>query len=183
MHPGRDRCCPAPAGRNRGGVLGALPRRDPSRHRLQEPIGYRSADDTFGGEDVARQLVSTMPDATVTMVPDATYPRVLDLGCRTGANVVELPRRGFDATGMDFSPVTLDEARARAREAGVTDRCRFPEADLTAGRCQPPRRAVRPAPRLRHTRRPARGPPGADGGPHGPLGPARRAGPLLVLPR
>jgi 2-hydroxy-6-oxonona-2,4-dienedioate hydrolase len=36
------------------------------------------ADDTFGGEDVARHLVRTMPDATVTMVPDAGHLPWLD---------------------------------------------------------------------------------------------------------
>lgn len=57
--------------------------------------------------------------------------RVIDLGCGTGANVVHLAERGFDATGTDFSSVALDKARARARTAGVADRCRFVRADLT----------------------------------------------------
>jgi SAM-dependent methyltransferase len=61
----------------------------------------------------------------------ATHPRTLDLGCGTGANVVELASRGYEATGVDFSRVALAKAAARAREAGVQDRCRFVEADLT----------------------------------------------------
>jgi SAM-dependent methyltransferase len=65
-------------------------------------------------------------------VTPATHPRAIDLGCGTGANVVELAARGFDATGVDFSPVALAKARERAREAGVGDRCRFLEVDLTA---------------------------------------------------
>ena len=36
------------------------------------------ADDTFGGEDVARHLVHTMPDAALTMVPDAGHLPWLD---------------------------------------------------------------------------------------------------------
>jgi SAM-dependent methyltransferase len=78
---------------------------------------------------VRDELLRLLDDGEVA---PATHPRVLDLGCGTGANVVELARRGFDATGVDFSPVALDKGRARAREAGVTDRCRFLEVDLTA---------------------------------------------------
>ena len=65
-------------------------------------------------------------------VTPATHPRAIDLGCGTGANVVELAQRGFDATGVDFSPVALSKARERARAAGVAGRCRFLEVDLTA---------------------------------------------------
>jgi pimeloyl-ACP methyl ester carboxylesterase len=36
------------------------------------------ADDAFGGEDVARHLVDVMPDATLTMVPDAGHLPWLD---------------------------------------------------------------------------------------------------------
>jgi SAM-dependent methyltransferase len=65
-------------------------------------------------------------------VSPATHPRAIDLGCGTGANVVELAARGFDATGVDFSTVALAKARQRARDAGVEGRCRFLEVDLTA---------------------------------------------------
>jgi SAM-dependent methyltransferase len=65
-------------------------------------------------------------------VTPATHPRAIDLGCGTGANVVELAARGFDATGVDFSPVALGKARERAAATGVEDRCRFLEVDLTA---------------------------------------------------
>jgi SAM-dependent methyltransferase len=65
-------------------------------------------------------------------VTPASHPRAIDLGCGTGANVVELARRGFDVTGVDLSTVALGKAEERAREAGVTDRCRFVRVDLTA---------------------------------------------------
>lgn len=58
--------------------------------------------------------------------------RAVDLGCGTGANVVFLAEQGFEATGVDFSRVAIGKARERAAEAGVVDRCRFIEADLTA---------------------------------------------------
>jgi SAM-dependent methyltransferase len=65
-------------------------------------------------------------------VTPASHPRALDLGCGTGANVVELASRGFEVTGVDFARVALAKAAQRARDAGVGDRCRFVEADLTA---------------------------------------------------
>jgi SAM-dependent methyltransferase len=60
------------------------------------------------------------------------HPRAIDLGCGTGANVVFLAEQGFRATGVDFSPVALAKASQRASDAGVSSRCRFVEADLTA---------------------------------------------------
>lgn len=65
-------------------------------------------------------------------VDPASHPRAIDLGCGTGANVVHLAERGFTATGLDFSTVALERARRRAADAGVGDRCRFVEGDLTA---------------------------------------------------
>jgi SAM-dependent methyltransferase len=68
---------------------------------------------------------------TGEVIPD-THPRAIDLGCGTGANVVELAARGFEVTGVDFSTVALAKARQRARDAGVAERCRFLAVDLTA---------------------------------------------------
>lgn len=62
-----------------------------------------------------------------------THPRSIDLGCGTGANVVFLAERGHDAFGVDFSEVALDKARQRAADAGMLDRTRFVQGDLTHG--------------------------------------------------
>ena len=45
--------------------------------------------------------------------------RALDLGCRTGTNVITLARHGWDATGVDFARRAIREARKKARQAGV----------------------------------------------------------------
>ena len=44
---------------------------------------------------------------------------ILDLGCGTGSMTLELARRGFDMTGVDYSPEMLDIARERAEKEGI----------------------------------------------------------------
>jgi len=52
----------------------------------------------------------------------------LDVGCGTGANVIYLAWNGWQATGVDFSPVAIRQARAAAR--GVPG-AHFIEGDAT----------------------------------------------------
>jgi SAM-dependent methyltransferase len=47
------------------------------------------------------------------------YGRVLDLGCGSGIWAVELAKRGWEVTGVDFVPKALRRARERAEEADV----------------------------------------------------------------
>ena len=58
--------------------------------------------------------------------------RALDLGCGTGANLRYLARHGFEATGVDLSPVALRVARQRAAAEFPRTAVRFVEGDLTA---------------------------------------------------
>jgi SAM-dependent methyltransferase len=60
------------------------------------------------------------------------FPRAIDIGCGSGANSVFLAEHGHQVTGVDFSPVGLRKAEQRAVRAGVAERCRFVQADLTA---------------------------------------------------
>lgn len=57
------------------------------------------------------------------------YPRSVDLGCGTGANVVHLASLGFEAWGVDFSDVAIRKAEQRARRSGVD--AHFVVGDLT----------------------------------------------------
>jgi SAM-dependent methyltransferase len=43
----------------------------------------------------------------------------LDLGCGTGTNVITLVQHGWQATGVDFIPKAIRQARRRAARAGV----------------------------------------------------------------
>ena len=47
---------------------------------------------------------------------------ILDLGCGTGSMTLELAMRGYDMTGVDYSPEMLDIARTRADSAGLSDK-------------------------------------------------------------
>lgn len=47
------------------------------------------------------------------------YGSALDLGCGSGIWAVELARRGWQVTGLDFVPKALRRARSRAQQAGV----------------------------------------------------------------
>lgn len=51
---------------------------------------------------------------------------IIDFGCGTGAETVEIARRGAARViGLDIRERVLDQARLTARKAGVADRCVF----------------------------------------------------------
>lgn len=54
---------------------------------------------------------------------------VLDAGCGLGDNAIYLARCGYSVTGIDSSPTAIEQARARAADAGV--RVRFDVTDAT----------------------------------------------------
>ena len=56
--------------------------------------------------------------------------RALDLGCGTGTNALEMARRGWQVTGVDFSRLAIGRARRRAGRAGLN--VRFLQGDVTA---------------------------------------------------
>ena len=72
------------------------------RHAAREPIELLEIDASLE-EEVAR----------------LTPGRALDLGSGDGGNAVWLPLRGWSVTGVDFSSVGLERARARAQDQGV----------------------------------------------------------------
>ncbi len=57
--------------------------------------------------------------------------RVLDVGCGIGRWSRFLAARGAQVLGVDLSPTMILQARRRASEQGVAERCRFAVADLS----------------------------------------------------
>jgi SAM-dependent methyltransferase len=60
---------------------------------------------------------------------ETPYGPALDLGCGSGIWSVELAKRGWEVTGVDFVPKAVRRARRRAADAGVD--VRFVEGDVT----------------------------------------------------
>ncbi len=59
--------------------------------------------------------------------------RVFDVTCGPGLYAVELATRGCRVTGVDFSPASIAHARTLAATRGVSESCRFIEADIRDG--------------------------------------------------
>ena len=59
------------------------------------------------------------PPEVVEFLESAAPGRALDLGCGAGTNAIELARRGWGVTGVDFAPKAIRNARRRALRAGV----------------------------------------------------------------
>lgn len=68
---------------------------------------------------------------TATLAPS----RALDLACGEGRNALWLAERGWQVTGVDFSTVGLDKARALAETRGI--RAEWVAADLLEYRPEP----------------------------------------------
>ena len=70
-----------------------------------------------------------LPDRFTELATSLPKGRALDLGCGTGKASIELARRGWDVTGVDFVDKALAHASRASREAGVS--VSFVRADVT----------------------------------------------------
>ena len=65
-------------------------------------------------------------------VEDRAGVRILEVGCGPGANLWYLAREGFSASGIDFSPTALAQARDRIDREGLGDRLELQQGDFAA---------------------------------------------------
>jgi cyclopropane fatty-acyl-phospholipid synthase-like methyltransferase len=75
---------------------------------------------------------SGVPSHELVRVLDAGLlpgKRVLEFGCGTGTNAIEFARRGYSVTAVDLVDLAVEQARAKAKRAGVE--VRFEVGDLT----------------------------------------------------
>ncbi len=74
--------------------------------------------------------LETPPELLVELVNTGKVRpcKAIDLGCGAGNYVVYLAARGFDVTGVDFSPTAIKIAKENAKTKGV--KCNFFVADV-----------------------------------------------------
>jgi SAM-dependent methyltransferase len=60
------------------------------------------------------------PPELHTFLKNRPAGRAIDLGCGTGTNVISLARFGWQVIGVDFVPRAIEQARRKARQAGVS---------------------------------------------------------------
>lgn len=56
---------------------------------------------------------------------------ILDAGCGPGEHSIRVAQAGHDVVALDLSEAALQEGRRRAKRAGVEERIRFQQGDLT----------------------------------------------------
>jgi SAM-dependent methyltransferase len=61
---------------------------------------------------------------------------ILEVGCGTGTNALWLAAHGFDALGVDVSPLAIDRARAKMGDGASA--CRFEVLDFLKDRPEAP---------------------------------------------
>lgn len=92
---------------------------DRAMFRARYAQGETPWDTGVPSEELCRRLdAAELPGTTI-----------LDMGCGTGTNAVELARRGYRVTAVDWVDLAIERARERARRAGVT--VDFRQGDLT----------------------------------------------------
>ncbi|HEY3266295.1 MAG TPA: class I SAM-dependent methyltransferase [Armatimonadota bacterium] len=80
------------------------------------PIHETSA---FYNVDAFRQGRDTLQAEEIASLGDVAGRSLLHLQCHFGMDTMSLARRGAVATGLDFSPRSIDLARSLARETGI----------------------------------------------------------------
>lgn len=63
--------------------------------------------DLYNGPTPAWDIGRPQPELLVAFDELALTGSVLDLGCGTGENILELARRGLEAWGLDATPAAL----------------------------------------------------------------------------
>lgn len=86
-------------------------------------------DEIYGEHD--DQMWSGRPNGSLVAEASKLAPgTALDVGCGEGADAMWLARQGWDAVGIDISPIAIERATAEAARAGLS--VRFSAVDAIA---------------------------------------------------
>lgn len=83
---------------------------------------YAEGDTPWDTGNPSGQLIAVLDERRIEPC------RALEIGCGTGTNAVYLAQRGFQVTAFDLSALAIEQARDRARQAGVS--IDFQQADM-----------------------------------------------------
>ncbi len=71
------------------------------------------------------------PPELIALAEQLQPGHVLDLGCGYGRSCIYLAQRGWQAVGVDFVPLAIEEAKHRAEKAAVSERIEFRQSAVT----------------------------------------------------
>ena len=85
------------------------------KHRTAEhwEERYRTGDMPWDSGEAEPQLIEVLEELGLGA------GRVLEIGCGTGTDAIELARRGFEVLAVDIAQGAIDRARRKAETAGV----------------------------------------------------------------
>jgi SAM-dependent methyltransferase len=91
---------------------------------LDTQRAFDSVAEDYDGPKGNNALIQRMRNTTWRAFAGAFEPggRLLDLGCGTGIDAIELARRGYQVLATDWSPQMVERTRARAAAAGLSER-------------------------------------------------------------
>jgi cyclopropane fatty-acyl-phospholipid synthase-like methyltransferase len=102
---------------DRGALLARRGRAKDHRMKAQD-----SADAALGAEELRAGFLKYTREA-YTLLPAMDHPRVLDIGCGSGAATMEIVRLGGgEVVGIDTDASALSELRRRLEARGIGDR-------------------------------------------------------------
>lgn len=91
----------------------------------------RTWDDLYYDDPLAIRFYDDAIRRVLELLQAAPGDRLLDAGCGAGVHAIRAARQGCLVDAIDFSRAALQDGESRARSAGVLDRIRFLEEDLT----------------------------------------------------
>lgn len=86
-------------------------------HQKLDKNHYNKEGDTYDIFNDQNSL--TMNNLITNILEKHKVKTILDMTCGTGSQVFHMHNKGFDITGLDFSPKMLEKAQEKARQQGL----------------------------------------------------------------